>query len=394
MGSRNKRANPVYIDFETGESKIDEISELRQIQDKLYRLDNPYVGNKRGILVDIADALKKNNVEFEQVLDLFSGSGVVSTFFKLMGKTVVSNDLLTSSYYNALVFSENNGVALSKDEITFLATNSNPNKGTFVQDNYANRFTPEEAAFLDNYRANVDTLVNKWEAYFQDDLRKNGSAAANGWYAERVPQIYKAAAILTIEHYVLNRCFLGGRLNKGQVLADLEHRLAHDRNKGDEMRFNLDPLPTFFHEEDMSCRAYNHDALVAAKDIRKDYPGIQLAYIDPPYGQAQSDYATMFAFCEEYVYGKKLDTLPHVAAASQKFAKKKGYQDHFREVLDAANWIPTWAVSFNASSFGAADEITSILKEFKKDVTTVNIDHEYRYRKERGSAVEYLFIAK
>ncbi len=393
MGSRNKKASPVLIDFDTGDSVVDEISERRKIQDRMYQLDNPYVGNKRGILLDIVDALDKNDVKYEQVLDLFSGSGVVSTFFKLLGNTVVSNDLLTSSYYNALAFSVNNSIFLTNAERTWLCTNNNPNKNRFVTENYAERFTPEECAFLDNYRANIDTFI---EERFREPLHQSRTSphGPNSGTLDLGIKVTKAVCILTIEHYVLNRCFLGGRLNKGQVLADLDHRLAHDRNKGDSMRFTLDPLPTFFHDEDMGCMAYNMDALEAAKNVRISHPGIQLAYIDPPYGQSQSDYATMFAFCEEYVYGKKLDELSHIQTASKKFAQKKNYKDHFREALDQVNWIPIWAVSFNAASFDDADGIASILREFKKDVVTVSIDHEYRYRKERGAAVEYLFIAR
>jgi len=383
MGSRSKKDNNVLIDFATGESLIDGISELRKIQDNLYRLDNPYVGNKRGILVDIADALDKNSVKFDKVLDLFSGSGVVSTFFKLMGKTVISNDLLTSSYYNSVAFSENNHIQLSREESDWLCTNENKDKGDFILKNYTKRFTVAESIFLDNYRANIDTLIERKFSKNLDDKK-----------VQREALVMRAVCILSIEHYVLNRCFLGGRLNKGQVLADLDHRMAHDRNGGDSMQFTIDPLPLFSYHEEKGCRAYNLDALDAAKQVREDFSDTQLAYVDPPYGQSQSDYATMFSFCEEYVYGEKIDNLPHILAASKKFASKKNYKEHFREVLNEINWIPIWAVSFNAASFEAAEGIVEILKDFKKEVTTVSINHEYRYRKERGSAVEYLFIAR
>lgn len=393
MGSRNKKANPVYIDFETGESKIDSISERRQIQDQLYRLDNPYVGNKRGILVDIADALDKNDVKFEQVIDLFSGSGVVSTFFKLLGKTVVSNDLLTSSYYNAVAFSENNTFVLNDAEREWLCKNDNPNKGDFVRTAYADRFTPEEALFLDNYRANVDTFIDQSFAAALHASRTSPFGPNSGVLARSI-EIAKAVCILTVEHYVLNRCFLGGRLNKGQVLADLDHRLAHDRNKGDSMRFTLDPLPFYpYLEEDLGTTAYNLDALAAAAQARSAYPGLDFAYIDPPYGGPQSDYTQMFAFCEEYVYGAKIDTLPHLDVC-KKFVTKKDYEKNFRDVLDAMKWVPTWGISYNATSFKDIEGIKSLIGDYKKDIVLVDIAHEYRYRKDRGEASEYLIIAR
>lgn len=396
--ARNRKPQDVLIDFDSGESIENRYADLRRIQSKLYRLDNPYVGNKRAILVDIAEALDKHNVKFKSVLDLFSGSGVVSTFFKLLDKTVISNDLLTSSYYNALVFSENSGLTLTAENMNYLCENDNPDKKSFVRDNYGSRFTPEEALFLDNYRANVETLADKiYDPQILLSETSQFGPMGGEFGIKRSKLIFRASAIVAIEHYILNHCFLGGRLNHGQVLADLEHRIEHDRNKGTEMSFNIDILPVFTPEDQAFNRAWNMDAIEAAKLARIESASgspVEFAYIDPPYGQSQSDYATMFAFCEEYIYSKKLEELPHIQTASKKFAKKKDYKENFREVLNSLTWIPTWAVSFNASSFEDADGIVSILREFKNDVITVSIDHEYRYRKERGSAIEYLFIAR
>jgi adenine-specific DNA methylase len=397
--ARNKNSKHNHCGFDDETTPIvNPVDLFRKSQDRLYKLDNPYVGSKRGILPDIADSFNRHGVKFDTMLDLFSGSGVVSIFFKMLGKRVISNDLLTASYYNALAFVENENVVLTAEQIDFLCKNPNPNKGTYVATNF-DRFTPEESAFLDNYRANIDTLTNKaHNALLQQSphLAKVMTGTAHSdWIMKETRQveIVEALATVLIEHYVMSRCFIGGRLNHGQILAELEHRINHDRNGGRAMRFTLDPLPSFI-DGARGCLAYNGDAIETAKKVRVDVPDVQLAYLDPPYGQAQSDYANMYQFCEEYIHRAPLDGLPHISAASAKFAKAKHYKDHFREVLREVEWIPTWAVSFNASSFEDSKGIESILKEFKKDVTVVNIDHEYRYRKSRSKAVEYLFIAR
>jgi DNA adenine methylase len=334
-------------------------NQFRDAQSHLYRIENPYVGNKRKIVVDIAKSLETHDFKFDSVLDLFSGSGMVSLFFKLLGKQVTSNDLLTSSYYNALVFVGTEKSALSKEQVQFLCENKNASVGDFVQKNYAERFTPREAAFLDNYRANVETLP---------------TPAA------------KANALVLIEHYVLKHCFLGGRLNSGQILAKLDHRLNHDRNGGREMSFKLTLLPHFDgpvgHSLNLDCL----DALKAAGSV-------DLAYIDPPYGSSQSDYAFMFSFCEEYVYSNSINTLPHIAN-SKKFTCSKEYETHFKGLLDAAKHLPQWAISYNDSSWADIDTISKLVKDFKKDVIVVNIDYEYKYRKEKESATEYLVLAR
>ena len=100
------------------------------------KLPLPYTGNKKKLIYSIHDVLRKHNLNFNTVLDAFSGSATVSFLFKMMGKQVLANDLLTSSYMNAVAFVENPGVKLSDDEKEFLLYNENSDKGTFVEDNY------------------------------------------------------------------------------------------------------------------------------------------------------------------------------------------------------------------------------------------------------------------
>jgi adenine-specific DNA-methyltransferase len=372
-----KQKNPTVIDFDSGEVVEDETNTMRAAQRELYRLDNPYVGNKRKIVVDIAKSFEKHGVEFDTMADVFSGSSVVGLFFKLLGKRVLSNDLLTSSYMNAMAFVENSKEELTPAHLEYLCKYDNPDKRDFVRTNYVKRFTPEEALFLDNYRANIDSLFGPLD-FAQGDATPRYRKPAD---------IQRALATVMIEHYVMSHCFLGGRLNSGQILAKLEHRLQHQRNDGHEMSFKLDALPVFAGKD---CKAHNLDCL----DFLDGIPDVDLCYIDPPYGGAQSDYASMFAFCEEYVYGKSLDGLPHIAN-SKKFVSAKDFEIHFRDVLSrAAKRAKIVAVSFNDSSWADSDKVQSILKDYKTAVKVINMDYEYKYRKERGSATEYLFIAQ
>lgn len=134
---------------------------------RIEKLPLPYTGNKKKLVYHLHKAIIKNNIEFNTVLDAFSGSATVSYMFKLMGKRVISNELLTSSYLNAVALVENPGVKLTEDEKEFLLYNQNPNKGTFVEDNYLGegdnksrfrKFTLKECRHLDNFRANIDEL--------------------------------------------------------------------------------------------------------------------------------------------------------------------------------------------------------------------------------------------
>ncbi len=136
---------------------------------RMEKLPLPYTGNKKKILHLIYDVVNKYDVKFDTILDAFSGSSGVAFLFKLMGKRVIANDLLTSSYINAVAFVENPGITLTDEEKDFLLKNKNSNKGTFVEENYLgqefskkqsrfSKFTLKECHDLDNFRANVDEL--------------------------------------------------------------------------------------------------------------------------------------------------------------------------------------------------------------------------------------------
>jgi adenine-specific DNA methylase len=379
-----KQRAGINLDFDTGDQSWDALSDYRLAQDRLSEIKNPYIGNKRAIVVDIALLLNKHNVHHDTVFDLFSGSGVVSVFFKLIGKRVISNDILASSYFNALALCENNKVVLTDDELAELCKNDNPNKSAFVRQRFGGvRFTDEEALFLDNYYANmVDLITRKKAAAHDSDIDYQSL------------RILEAVAVIALQHYVLNRCFLGGRLNKGQVLADLQHRLEHQRNTGDAMLFQIPHPPTFFVPGRDDCLATNLDCLDALRAIkeRTDIP-VDLCYIDPPYGGQQSDYAEMFRFNEEYATRKPLEEHPLLTKA-KRFSTAKEYDAHFRELLAATKGIPALAISYNDSSWADIETVKGIVAEHRQKVIVENISHQYRYRKARGSAVEYLIIAK
>lgn len=139
---------------------------------QIEKLPLPYTGNKKKLLFHLYQALEEHDIKFDTVLDAFSGSASVSLLFKMMGKRVLSNDLLTSSHLNATAFVENPGIKLTEEDKKFLLHNQNENKGTFVEDNYLgkqyrqsgkecrfNKFTLKECQHLDNFRANVDELA-------------------------------------------------------------------------------------------------------------------------------------------------------------------------------------------------------------------------------------------
>lgn len=355
------------INFESGHVQSSVIASRRRAQKDLKRIKLPYPGSKRGIIVDIHGTLDEAGVDFSSVIDMFSGSGVVSLYFKLVGKRVWSNELLTSSHLNSRCFVENGTINISQEDLDDLCSYEGSSSSGFVKEYWGDRFLPEEIDILDRYRANVESLSG----------------------------IKRDQALLAMCHYVLNNCYLGGRLNKGQVIANIKHRLEHIRNqKTDRMMFNVPP-PPFFPGDEVHLTT-NADALTTINQHKDKLKQFDLCYLDPPYGQSQSDYAEMFRFCEEYVHQKRIEEISHLneSGAKDRFSKSKGYESQFRAIISSLHDIPTLVISYNADSFAASEKIQSILRDYRSDVLQIDIDHKYKYRKDKGSSTEYLFIAR
>ena len=186
--------------------------------------------------------------------------------------------------------------------------------------------------------------------------------------------------MLAIENHVNQHCFLGGRYYNGQTVANLEHRLQHEKNNGKQITDIPLSMEKFKRAltEGNGC-VFNADILdlLESKLVTTD-----LLYLDPPYGGASSDYAVLYRFLEEYLYEDKLENLEHIKKGSKRFSKKKGYQEQFEHLLSLCGDFPTWLVSYNESSYADVETITSTIKNAgKKDVTVFNVPITYQYRK-------------
>jgi adenine-specific DNA-methyltransferase len=398
-----------------------------------------YTGNKRKVLKNLWTVMEEDGIVFDSFFDAFSGSSVVSLFMKFMGKRVVANDFLTSSYLNAAMLVENPGYYLSEDEMNFLVNNqiANPKSG-FIYSNFKDvRFTEQECFELDRFRVNMELVGSKFNGdrlfdlenckprfeqlktvesklpkewlgmgkeFSEWFLKYNGSFENSIIYSEdRKKHLAIASAVRMMNLTVLKNCFIGGRYHKGQVIANLDHRLGHKMHKGvDNVEFTKIFLSDYYNpkydilydESYQPCQALNCDImeLLQNTDFTTD-----VMYLDPPYGGSSTDYAHMYQFMEEYVYGKKMDEIDHVAKYGKRFVDKKTYEDHFLKMLELSERFPTWVVSYNDSSWETKDHIVGLLKQFRKNVTVHEVDnYVYKYRSEQKekTGIEYIFIAK
>lgn len=393
------------------------LARARQSQWNLEKVKNPYVGNKRKLIVDLASVIfdegLSDKVDGGNVLDLFSGSGFVSYFFKSMGACVWANDILGSSYLNArsLIFPQNKGNSIHMKNCLSKMLENGDYKGSRILDNYyPDRFSEKEAKRLDIIRNNLDINKSEQIVDFADFLFSKMTSSHDGFwmshYGNKPDPVNKeydpyvhgiTIPVVAITHYIMNCCFVGGRLNSGQILAKFDHRVAHQRNGGSEMNFSLDDIPLFDIPVygDRICKVTRSDAIELLnsddKYCKKALDSLDLVYIDPPYGGDQSDYSAMYDFIEDFLfYGHKNRDIIN---DKKRFASSKTYEENFIELLESLPKQAVWIFSYNNSSWSDIDGITDSIKKFRNNISVNEIDYKYHYRKDRSAGTEYVVIA-
>ena len=365
------------IDFNTL-SEVETLNtKLSIIQNKLQLFKNPYIGNKRKLIKKIIKTIDKYDIKYNSFLDLFAGSGFVSMAMKMLNKKVICNDILYSSYINTYAFVLNKDIVLSEEEKNLLYK-KNDNYKKFISREYLDKFSEEELVFMENYY----------------------------WNAKEYPQVEKfayAKQYLALSHllnYIMEKCFVGGRLNKGQILAEYNYRVKHKRNKSKtskskEMNFkDIRWIPPLYTDDPNCHECFNFDAIYLLEEVQLPFD-IDLCYIDPPYGGEQSDYFKMYKFFEHYLTEGESEN-GWSKAGSEKFTHNKNYESNFRRLIKASSFVPWLIISYNDSSWGNIEKIRKILLEYRNTVTIDNFSYSYNYRyqsKNTKDTKEYLILA-
>ncbi len=234
-----------------------------------------YIGNKRALLSFIGDAVeivkKELCKEKLAIFDVFSGSGVVSRFFKRYASVLFSNDLEAYSKLNNSCYltnrSEVNEKELSKLFIELKKKIDKNFRSGFITELYAPKdeqnilkgervfFTVRNAQYIDTARQEIALLPKAMQKFFLAPLIYGASVHNN------TSGVFKG--------FYKNKEGIGqyggtGRNALTRILGNIELQLPIFSN------FECDVVVT------------QKDALQAALDMKEE---VDLAYLDPPYNQ-------------------------------------------------------------------------------------------------------------
>lgn len=328
-----------------------------------------YMGSKQKLLQHISESVK--DLEFDSVIDLFSGSGIVGYMFKAQGKKVVSNDHMYMSQTFAKALIENNGVILDP-KIAKNLLNKNLNSDKFVERTFKGLyFTNAENILIDHIRANIKELDNEYEAAIAM------TALIRACTKKRPRGIFT---------------YIGDRYDDGR--KDLQTSLRQHFMEA------VLAINNAVFDNSKKNEARNADAM-ELKPLKNS-----LVYIDPPYFTPKSDaeYVRRYHFVEGLARDwQGVEIQKHTL--TKKF---KGYPTPFSTQVGASSAFDLLfkrfsenilLVSYSSNSLPSLDEMVALMSKYKDHVEVIPVDYKYSFGNQknkignnRNTVQEYLFL--
>lgn len=331
-----------------------------------------YQGSKRKILPWIHKYLM--DLQFENVVDLFGGTGSVSYLFKKMGKTVTYNDYLHFNYLSGVALVENSQFRLEPEDIDFILTDIEGAKyPQFVEETFEGFFfTGEENRWIDHRVYNIRLLSNFYKCKELDFKQ------ALAFYA-----LFQSCLVKR-PFNLFHRRNLYIRLNNVQR----SFGNAYTWNKTFDHHYRR-----FSAEVNSLVFSNGRDNLAACKDAFSFESGnYDLVYIDPPYFSANRnmlacDYLRMYHFLEGLAHYDEWPRL--IDSTSSVLSLKDGYSSwgtktdlltRFSQLFENHH-RSTIVLSYRSPGIPTVSELAELLVKLGKEVNLYTMPYKYALQK-------------
>jgi adenine-specific DNA-methyltransferase len=333
-----------------------------------------YVGSKQKLLGWIWQNL--SDLEFDSFLDLFGGTGVVGYMIKQKGKQVIYNDYLKFNYHIGKALIENSKEKLTETDVEYILTKHQMNYPDFIERTFKDiYFTDEENKWLDMVITNISELKNEYKqslalyCLFQSCIIKR-------------PYNLFHRKNLYVRFATVKRGF-GNKTTWDRPFETHFRNFVIEANRlvFDNMRDN---------------KALNLDATDFANDTSAD-----LVYIDTPYFSAHSnksvDYRDFYHFLEGICIYDRWNESIDIRSKHLRLKKIKTVWEDKTKIHSAFESLferfqdKILVVSYRSGGIPTEEELTTLLKKYKKNVKVVRKDYKYALSNNDGK--ELLFIA-
>ena len=307
------------------------------------------MGSKEQLLDSLWSAISR--FQPQSVLDLCSGSGVVSYMLKAQGCSVIANDYMAMALTAAKALVVNNNVRLSSYRVSTICDASDDGDA-FVQRTYGNLyFGPSDTAFIDCARTAIWKLRG-----LERDLAK--AALIRACIKKRPRGIFT---------------YTGNRYDDGRKDLKLTLR-EHFRIAG----------------ELLSAAVFSNGKLHQASrlDIAVSPPqiAVDVVYLDPPYFSPLSDneYVRRYHLVEALACDwKGVEIQPDTKTRKIRnyptpFRREAGASATFDKIADYYRGVPL-VISYSSNALPTAEDIYRVLKRHRKRVELIEVDHLYSF---------------
>lgn len=313
-----------------------------------------YIGNKRALLSFIETAVNRVKEKIGKdkldIVDIFSGSGIVSRFFKQHSHILYSNDL--EDYCNTI----NRCYLANKSEIDFdklrsvyysikIVLDNEPLKKGFISEMYAPVddqnirkgervfYTTRNAHYIDTARQLIETVSEPYKTLllapllYEASVHNNTSGVFKGFYKNSKTGIGQYGG--------------DGRNALKRIMSDIDLK-----------------LPIFSN--------YSCETIIMQKDanqLARELPMVDLVYMDPPYNQHPygSNYF-MLNLINNYEKPEKVSQVSGIPLEWNKsqYNKKQGARDNMYDLCKnlKAKFL---LISFSSDGFISKEEMVEML---------------------------------
>ena len=336
-----------------------------------------YYGSKRRVVEKIWCALQENHVEFDSMVDLFGGTGIVSYYMAKQGKTVVYNDILSFNCEIASALLQSpKGIFTEACALSLLQRIPGRHYQTIIEDYFEGIYYPREENRL------IDTVVQNI-AFLNDDER------ASAYYI-----LFQSCMIkrpFNIFHRKnlnlrtgFTRANFGNKTTWEQSFESLFVKFTKELN---EFQFAILPQVEVSNISALHC---NRNA--------------DLVYIDTPYftekQSAAITYHNRYHFLEGLMHYEDIPNQSNQDKINREirfgqnpeFEQKNHYIENLNTLLNR-HQDSIIALSYTSAGFPSIEELRNIIRQYKEEVIVCNLgEHPFALNRNNKQRQEILLI--
>jgi len=336
-----------------------------------------YYGSKRKLIDKIWEALEVNHIEFNSVLDLFGGTGIVSYYMAHKGKKVIYNDILSFNCQIAKALLQSpRGIFTEKEALTLLQKRDDHQYQHYVSDYFRDIY------YLDEENELIDTVIQNIPLL---PMEKQSSAY---YLLFQSCMIKRPFNIFHRKNLNLRTNFteakFGNKVTWEQKFEDLFAQFAKELNT-----FQFEQLP--------QCDIINTSALNCRQHA-------DLVYIDTPYFTKDSGssitYHNRYHFLEGLMHYEHIPELIDKHKVNKELSSGKCSEFETRslfkknlDTLIALHQDSVIALSYTTEGYPPVEDIEAIIHRYKPTIQRCYLGkHGFALNRNNADRQEILII--